>query len=87
MYPPIRIRKYLPDSTLKLVVHAYRIADRDGWARFFIPSGTTRLHTKGTWTPEGISIAALHPERPYVVHWWKNQTMTGFYVDMATELR
>jgi len=32
-----------------------------------------------------LSIAAIHPERPYVVHWWRNESRGdgGFYVDAA----
>lgn len=85
-FPLVRIRKLLPDGTLKVVVFAYRLPDYDGWARLLIPNGTTRLHTRGTWTPDGLTIAALDPQRPYVVHWWRGPAASGFYVDIARSI-
>lgn len=86
MYPAVTIRKFLPDGSQKLVIACYRLPDRRGFARFFLPDHTTRVHTRGTWTPEGISIAAFDPSRPYAIHWWRGPEGSGFYVDAARSI-
>jgi Protein of unknown function (DUF402) len=83
MYAPVRLRKLKADGTAYISWNCYRLPDHDGFVRLFVPRGTPRLHAKGSWTPEGVSIAAIHPELPYVVHWWRSETRGGFYVDAA----
>jgi len=86
VYQPVRLRKLKADGGVYVSWNCYRLPDHDGFVRLFVPRGTPRLHSKGSWTPEGVSIAALHPERPYVVHWWRSDTRGGFYVDAARSL-
>jgi hypothetical protein len=88
-YLPVRLRKLKADGAVYISWSCYRLPDHDGFVRLFVPRGTPRLHTKGSWTPEGVSIAAMHPDRPYVVHWWRSDTRGGFHVDAArsVELR
>lgn len=81
MYPLVRIRKAQPDGIVRWSWFAYRIPDRDGFVRLFVPKNTPRRHPGGTWAPDGPSIAAFDPARPYVVHWWQREDQAGFYVD------
>jgi hypothetical protein len=76
------LRKLKADGAVYVSWNCYRLPDQDGFVRLFVPRGTPRLHAKG-WTPEGVSIAAIHPQRPYVLHWWRSETRGGFYVDAA----
>ncbi len=89
MYPPVRLRKLKADGTVYASWNCYRLPDRGGFARLFVPQGTPRLRAEGSWIPDGISIAAVHPDRPYVVHWWRSQTepRAGFYVDAARSVQ
>jgi len=81
MYPLVRIRKVQPDGIVRWSWYGYRIPDRGGCVRLFVPRATPRRHREGTWAPEGTSVIALDPARPYVVHWWEGEGQTGFYVD------
>lgn len=83
MYPPVRLRKLKADGGVYVSWNCYQLPDHDGFVRLFVPPNTPRRHAKGSWTPEGVSIAAIHPERPYVVHWWRSATRAGSYVDAA----
>lgn len=87
MYPLTRLRKLRPEGTAYVSWYTYRLADHDGVARFLVPNGTARVRIGGAWVPEGVSIAAARPDRPYVVHWWESGGRTGFYVDAAREIR
>ncbi len=66
--------------------YGYRLPDHDGFVRLFVPSGTPRLHSKGSWAPEGISVTAIDPLRPYVVHWWRSEERAGYYVDAVRSI-
>jgi hypothetical protein len=87
VYAPVRLRKLKADGAVYISWHCYRLPDQDGFIRLFVPRGTPRLHTKGSWTPEGVSITAIHPQRPYVVHWWRSEARGGFYVDAARSVQ
>ena len=87
VYPLVRLRKLKADGAVYVSWNCYRLPDQDGFVRLFVPQGTPRLHAKGSWTPEGVSIAAVHLERPYVVHWWRSQKRAGFYVDAARSVQ
>ncbi|MBA3431760.1 MAG: DUF402 domain-containing protein [Actinobacteria bacterium] len=66
--------------------YCYRLPDHGGFVRLFAPSGTPRLHSKGSWAPDGVSITALHPQRRYVVHWWRGDGRSGYYVDAVRSI-
>lgn len=66
--------------------YCYRLPVEASFVRLFVPSGTRRLHASGSWSPDGVSIAALHPERSYVVRWWRGEGRSGFYVDAARSI-
>lgn len=87
VYPPVRLRKLRADGAVYISWNCYRLQDQDGFVRLFVPRGTPRLHAKGSWIPEGVSIAAIHPELPYVVHWWRSEKRGGFYVDAARSVQ
>lgn len=87
MYPPVRLRKTRPDGSVRISWYGYRLADYGGFARLFAPRRTPRLHAGGSWAPDGVSIAAIDPSRPYVVHWWKDDEQVGFYVDTARSIQ
>lgn len=86
MYPLVRLRKLTPDGTVRVSWYCYRLADRAGFVRLFVPSRTRRLHVNGSWRPGGISVVALDRDRPYVVHWWRGEDRQGFYVDTARSI-
>lgn len=84
MYQPVRLRKLRPDGTVRASWWGYLLDERGGFTRLFVPPLTPRLHTAGTWAPDGVSVAAFDPARPYVVHWWSGiHEGEGFYVDAA----
>lgn len=83
VYRPFRVRKLEPDGTLRWTWRGHRLEDRGGFVRLFVPSRTPRRHSQGEWCADGISIVAVDPARPYVVHWWSGADGDGFYVDTA----
>lgn len=85
-YPLVRLRKLIPDGSVRIGWFCYRVPDRNGSVRLFVPARTRRLHAKGSWSPDGISIVALDPTRNYVVHWWRGDRGAGLYVDTARSI-
>jgi hypothetical protein len=86
VYPLVRIRKVQPDGVVRWSWFAYRIPDRAGSVRLFVPPYTPRRHQNGTWAPDGPSVMAIDAGRPFVVHRWERDGQTGFYVDTARSI-
>lgn len=80
------MRKVQPDGVVRWSWNAYRIPDHEGFARVFMPARTPRRHAGGIWDQGGPSVAAIDHARPYVVHWWRTDGRTGFYVDTARSI-
>lgn len=73
VYPLVRLRKLRPDGTAYVSCYLYRLPDKAGFVRLFVPPRTPRLHAAGSWTPDGIAIVAIDPARPYVFHWLRGE--------------
>jgi len=86
MYPLVRLRKLRPDGTAYINWYCYRLPNKAGFVRLFVPARTPRLHVTGSWTPDGVAIVAIDPARSYVVHWWQAEPRAGFYVDAARSI-
>ena len=86
MYPLVRIRKVQPDGIVRWSWFAYRIPDHGASLRLFVPAFTPRRHQDGTWAPDGTSVVAIDPRRPFVVHRWEREGLKGFYVDTARSI-
>ena len=87
MYPLIRIDKRIPDGSIWQARRAYRLDDRDGWARMLAPNGTRWSNPLGGWTAQFDGFSLFHRGRPFTISCGGPPDDKRFYIDIAHRVR
>jgi hypothetical protein len=83
MLPVVAVQKRIPDGSIWQRYRAYRLPDREGVARVYLPAGTGWWNPLGGWTTSEPGVSLFHPERPFVVNCHGPAGAKRFYIDIV----
>lgn len=85
MYPVVRVQKRIPDGSVWQRYRAYRLPDVRGFARVYLPGGTSWWNPLGGWVTAALNtgISLFHPDRPFVISCHGPAGAKRFYIDIV----